>query len=218
MYCPEIFAEQRPEVLQALVQDHPLAILVTRDGERLEANHIPLLLSVDAGSMSLHGHLARANPLWRDQPADGEVLVIFQGPQLYISPSWYATKKETGRVVPTWNYIVAHVYGSLQIHDDPAWIRQQMGSLTAQQEASLAEPWQVADAPRDFTERLIQQVTGIEIPITRWLGKWKVSQNQPGENQESIWENLKALGEPQSQAMAGAVRRATGDLEKGPTQ
>ncbi len=206
MYCPDPFAETRPEILRALIQRYPLATLVNVGANGLEANHIPLYLAPDeAPQPVLQGHVARANPLWREAPPDDEVLVIFQGPQHYISPSWYATKAETGKVAPTWNYAVVHAYGPLQVRDDPAWVRQQMVALTAQQENGFTMPWQVDDAPRDFTERLIQQVVGIEIPISRWLGKWKVSQNQPLCNRDSVVAHLEQQKQIDSGSMAEYV-------------
>ncbi|WP_232821435.1 FMN-binding negative transcriptional regulator [Acidithiobacillus ferrivorans] len=162
----------------------------------------------------LQGHVARANPLWREAPLDGEVLVIFQGPQHYISPSWYATKAETGKVVPTWNYAVVHAYGPLQVRDDPDWVRQQMVALTAQQENGFTLPWQVDDAPQDFTERLIGQVVGIEILVSRWMGKWKVSQNQPLGNRDSVVAHLEQQNRSDSGAMAEYVLASLKDGKK----
>ena len=211
MYCPDLFAETRPEILRALIQRYPLATLVSMGAHGLEANPIPLYLAPGVEPM-LQGHVARANPLWRETTPDIEVLVFFQGPQHYISPSWYATKAETGRVVPTWNYAVVHAHGSLRVRDDPDWVRQQMAALTTQQEKDFLQPWQVEDAPQDFTERLIQQVVGIEIPISRWMGKWKVSQNQPKCNRESVAAHLAQQGGTYSAAMADLVlSRRTSD-------
>ncbi|WP_123103521.1 FMN-binding negative transcriptional regulator [Acidithiobacillus sulfuriphilus] len=215
MYCPDPFAETRPEILRALIQRYPLATLVSMGGNGLEANHIPLYLAPGEGPQPvLQGHVARTNPLWREAPPDSEVLVIFQGPQHYISPSWYATKAETGKVVPTWNYAVVHAHGPLHVRDDPDWIRQQMGALTAQQENGFTPPWQVDDAPRDFTERLIQQVVGIEIPISRWMGKWKVSQNQPLCNRDSVVAHLEQQKQPDSGVMAEYVLASLKDGKK----
>ena len=206
MYCPEPFAETRPEILRALIQHYPLATLVSMGANGLEANHIPLyLVPGERPQPVLQGHVARANPLWQEAPPVGEVLVIFQGPQHYISPSWYATKAETGNVVPTWNYAVVHAHGSLRVRDDPDWVRQQMAALTTQQEKDFSRPWEVEDAPRDFTERLIQQVVGIEITISRWMGKWKVSQNQPLCNRDSVVAHLEQQKRPDSEAMADYV-------------
>jgi transcriptional regulator len=143
---------------------------------------------------TLQGHVARANPLWQDFDKNVEVLVIFQGPDAYISPSWYATKKETGKAVPTWNYAVAHAYGTLRIIDDASWLRAQIETLTTHNEAPLPHPWAVTDAPGDYIEKMIAAVVGIEIEITRLNGKWKVSQNQPAENQAGVVEALRNSG------------------------
>lgn len=211
MYCPELFAETRPEILRALIQRYPLATLVSMGGNGLEALY---LVPGEGPQLMLQGHLARANPLWREASPDGEVLVIFQGPQHYISPSWYATKAETGKVVPTWNYAVVHAQGPLHVRNDPDWVRNQMVALTAQQENGFTPPWQVDDAPRDFTGRLIQQVVGIEIPISRWVGKWKVSQNQPLCNRDNVVAHLEQQKQPDSEAMAEYVLASLKDGKK----
>lgn len=191
MYSPAHFDESRPEVLQGLIHAHPLATLVTLSADGLTANHIPLHLQADGSAFGkLVGHVARANPLWQNSDPSADVLVIFQGPNAYITPSWYATKQDGGKVVPTWNYAVVHAHGRLLVKDDPQWVRAQLASMTAQHEASRAEPWAVSDAPREFTDRLLQAIVGIEIPITRLQGKWKVSQNQPAQNRTSVIAGL----------------------------
>jgi transcriptional regulator len=136
------------------------------------------------------------------------VLAIFHGPDAYISPSWYATKGETGKVVPTWNYAVVHAYGLVRVVDDPSWLRAQLEALTMQHEALFPEPWAVSDAPREFTEKLMANIVGVEMVISRLLGKWKVSQNQPQRNQASAIEGLKASGLHDSSAMAVLVEGA----------
>lgn len=206
MYQPAQFVETRPEVLHELVQSHPLAALVTLSAKGLDANHIPLVLRVGAdGRTSLVGHVARANPLWKDTDLSVPVLAIFQGPQHYISPGWYATKAEHGKVVPTWNYAVVHAKGLLTVHDDGAWIRNQMQQITTQQEAPMARPWAVDDAPRDYTDKMIAAVVGIEIVVDEWVGKWKVSQNQPPANQTTVREGLEREGSDAARTMAGLV-------------
>lgn len=201
MYIPAHFEEPCVEVMHTLMRAHPLATLVTLDAGDLQANHIPLHLTTEPAPFgTLRGHVARANPLWRD--FRGEVLAIFQGPQGYISPSWYATKQEHGKVVPTWNYIAVHAYGELRVMDDPAWLRAQVEALTAEHEGKLPEPWAVGDAPAEFTESLLQYIVGIEVRITRLQGKWKMSQNQPPENRESVARALSAHG---SAEMAGLI-------------
>jgi transcriptional regulator len=204
MYIPKHFDEPRIEVMQALMRDYPLATLITLSADGLNANHIPLhwLEESDTIYGSLRGHIARSNPLWTDFDQQAEVLAVFQAENAYISPSWYASKPQTGKVVPTWNYAAVHAYGTLRVIDDPAWIRRQLQAMTDEFEAGFSEPWLVADAPADFTERLITQIVGIEISVTRLQGKWKVSQNQPPDNQNSVIEALRASGQP---AMADLV-------------
>lgn len=207
MYIPKHFEEPRAEVMQALICDYPLATLVTLSADGLNANHIPLhwIEEGDSPYGCLRGHIARSNPLWTDFDPQTEVLAVFQAENAYISPSWYASKPQTGKVVPTWNYAAVHAYGALRIIDDPVWIRRQLVAMTDEFEAGFPEPWSVADAPVDFTERLITQIIGIEISVTRLLGKWKVSQNQPPENRNSVIEALRASGQP---AMADLVDEA----------
>jgi transcriptional regulator len=178
MYQPKHFEESRPEVLEDLMTNYPLATLVTVGAEGLEANHIPLAARRTAsGQWILEGHVARANDLW--QCAGQDFLVIFQGPQTYISPAWYATKKEHGKVVPTWNYAVVHAKGKLIAHDDPHWLQAFLTRLTQTHETRVASDWKVSDAPDDYIEQLKKAIVGIEIPVTSITGKWKTSQNRP---------------------------------------
>jgi transcriptional regulator len=186
MYLPKHFAEDDVAKMHALMRAHPLATLISHGPDGLNANHIPLLLA----DGKLQGHVARANPLWKVGNVAGEVLVIFHGHESYISPSGYATKAEHGKVVPTWNYVAVHAYGDLRVIDDPAWIFGQISALTAANEAVLPQPWAVTDAPADYIERMLGAIVGIEIGITRLLGKWKVSQNQPPANQTSLTKAL----------------------------
>ncbi|CAD6875659.1 FMN-binding negative transcriptional regulator [Methylomonas fluvii] len=204
MYIPKHFDEPRIEAMRALIRSYPLATLVTLSADGLNANQIPLHWAEEGDTPygSLRGHIARSNPLWTDFDQQAEVLAVFQSENAYISPSWYATKPQTGKVVPTWNYAAVHVYGKLRIIDDPAWIRRQLQAMTDEFEAGFPEPWSVADAPADFTERLLTQIVGIEISVTRLQGKWKVSQNQPPENRISVIEALRESGQA---AMADLV-------------
>lgn len=195
MYQPAHFEQPSVEAMHELMRQHPLATLVTLDSNGINANHIPLHFADTPSRFGvLRGHVARANPLWRDLNQEVDVLAIFHGPEAYISPSWYATKQETGKVVPTWNYAVVHAYGCLRAIDDAAWLRAQLEAFTDHNEAVFPEPWQVADAPADFTEKLLEMIVGIELEISRLSGKWKVSQNQPPCNQASIIEGLTAHG------------------------
>lgn len=207
MYIPEQFTESSIEAMHQFIREKPLATLVTMTSQGLNANHIPLHLVAEPASYGmLRGHVARANPIWRDYQAGIEALAIFHGPDAYITPSWYATKKETGKVVPTWNYAVVHAHGALRVIDDALWVREQLEALTNHNEAQFPEPWAVSDAPREFTEKLIEAIVGIEITITRLSGKWKVSQNQPPRNQASVVEGLSQNGTSDANAMAALLR------------
>ena len=196
--------------MHELIRARPLATLVTLSSSGLNANHIPLhLLGSPAPFGTLQGHVARANPILSDFKNNMEVLAVFHGPDAYITPSWYATKKETGMVVPTWNYAVVHAYGVVRVVDDASWLRAQLEALTTHNEAPFPEPWAVTDAPHEFTEKLIGKIVGFEMVISRLSGKWKVSQNQPQQNQVSVVEGLKANGLQDSSAMAVLVEAAT---------
>jgi transcriptional regulator len=207
MYLPGHFAESRSEVLHALMRAQPFATLVTQGGKGLNADHLPLHLAADIAPHGvLHGHVARANPLWRDA-ADSEVLVIFQGPQAYVTPSWYETKRADGKAVPTWNYVVVHARGRLRVIDDPAWLREQLETLVESHEAAFAEPWHIADAPPDYIGKMLGAIVGIEIVISELSGKWKTSQNQPGINRAGVVAGLREQGTDDALQMAELVAR-----------
>ena len=188
MYTPAHFAEDRLPVLESLMQAYPLATLITLTAGGLVANHIPLRFTPapHAGPAPgaalagvLTGHVARANPIWREFDPATDALAVFQGPQAYITPSWYPTKHADGRVVPTWNYAVVHAYGRLQVRDDAAWAQALVEELTREHESVRPAPWAVGDAPADYIAQLMRAIVGIEIPVTRLAGKWKTSGNQP---------------------------------------
>lgn len=206
MYIPKQFEETRGEVMHELIRAYPLATLVTHSPDGLNANHVPLHLSESPAPYgSLRGHIARANPLLGEIAEGIETLAVFHGPDSYITPSWYATKKETGKVVPTWNYAVVHVYGVLRVVDNATWLRAQLESLTDHGEASFPKPWAVSDAPADHIEKIMAAIVGVEMIITKMLGKWKVSQNQPTKNRIAVIAGLKASGLPTSDAMAALI-------------
>lgn len=214
MYCPATFEESRPDVLQGLLARHPLATLVHVDAQGLVVDHIPLLWrpAPDQAQGCLMGHVARANPLWQVDP-EHAVVAVFQGPQTYISPNWYASKANGGRVVPTWNYAVVHAHGRLQAQHDDSWKRALLNELTRTHEQTQASPWAVDDAPADHITTLLKAIVGIEISISSLQGKWKVSQNQPATNQATVVTGLLAAGSAQQQAMATLVQvfgQATG--------
>ncbi len=209
MYIPRHFDEPRVEVQHQLIRARPFATLVTLSSAGLNADHIPLHLSGEPAPFgSLRGHVARANPLWSDLVPEVEALAIFHGPHTYVSPSWYPTKAETGKVVPTWNYVVVHAYGKLRVVDDASWLRALLEELTAEHERGFARPWRVSDAPREFTEKMMTAIVGIEMVVTRLSGKWKTSQNQPLENQAGVVQALHACGDPDALQMAALVEGA----------
>ena len=177
------------------MREHPLATLVVHSPDGFVANHIPLLFERMEGSASvLHGHVARANPLAQFGP-ELDALAIFQGEQGYISPSWYPTKRETGRVVPTWNYVVVHAHGKLRIYDDAARLRAHVAKLTATHESRFAEPWKVEDAPEEYITGLLKAIVGVELSISRLEGKWKLSQNRPAADRDGAIEGLREQGQ-----------------------
>lgn len=192
MYTPKHFEESRTEVMHDMIRSWPLATLVTLSSRGLNANHIPLHLSEAPAPLgTLRGHVARANPMWQDLVQDVQAIAIFQGPETYITPSWYPTKKETGGVVPTWNYAVVHAYGDLCVVDDPLWLRALLEKFVSQNEKQFSNPWALQDAPADFIEKMIGAIVGIELMITRLLAKWKVSQNQPAQNRDGVIQGLR---------------------------
>jgi transcriptional regulator len=202
MYQPPHFREDRLEVQHELICRHPLGALVSAGAGGLLANHVPMILDPQASPLgTLRCHLARANPQWRDLAAGAEALVIFQGPQAYVTPSWYETKRETHKVVPTWNYAVVHAWGVPRVIEDAAWLADQIGALTRAHEAARPDPWAVTDAPETFVAAQIRGIVGVEIPIRRIEGKWKVSQNRPAADRAGV-----ALGvRPEEPAMAALV-------------
>ncbi|MDO8789298.1 MAG: FMN-binding negative transcriptional regulator [Sulfuritalea sp.] len=205
MYLPAQFEESRTEVLHALMREHPFATLVATGADGLTANHLPLRLAAEIGPFgALQGHVARANPLWQES-ADAEVLVIFHGPQTYVTPSWYETKREHGKAVPTWNYVVVQARGRLRAIDDPLWLRRQLETLVDRHEAGFAEPWHLADAPPDYIDKLLTAIVGIEITVTDLKGKWKISQNQPPANRAGVVAGLRQQGTTDALTMAELV-------------
>ncbi len=208
MYTPIHFEENREEILCDFISSHPLAAIVWRSPDGMVADHIPLFFKqTDEDQGFLIGHVAKNNPIWRHASAQN-VLVIFQGPNAYISPNWYSTKQDGGKVVPTWNYAAVHVNGTLRTIDDPQWVLQQLETLTLIHERSQLNPWHISDAPLEYINRMVDAVVGIEIAITKLSGKWKVSQNQPAQNRCSVAEGLKASGSEAANAIAKLVLNA----------
>lgn len=201
MYCPAHFLDNDGQAaLVKLLETHPLATIVRTTENGLVADHIPLFYE----NGKLIGHVAKANPLWQTAP-DSEILVIFQGIDAYISPSWYASKPVTHKVVPTWNYTTVHVYGHLNAVLAPQKNLEIVQKLTDIHEKNLPEPWSVQSAPADYIERMLNAIVGIEISISRIEAKWKVSQNQAVENQDSLIQHLQGSGEETAANMAAEI-------------
>ena len=192
MYLPPLFREDRLDVQHALIRAHPLGLLVTAGPGGLVANPIPFLVDPDDGELgTLRAHFAVANPQRAELAAVRECLVVFQGVESYITPSWYATKAETGKVVPTWNYAIVEAWGPPTLIDDPAWLRQQIGELTDAQEASRPDRWAVEDAPDAYVAGQLKGIVGLTIPIARIAGKWKTSQNRPAADRAGVVAGLR---------------------------
>lgn len=185
MYTPKHFVETRVEALHGLIRAYPFATVVTRAADGLTANHLPFELVGEV----LHGHIARGNEL--AQLDGAEVLLIFQGPDGYISPNWYPSKHETGREVPTWNYAVVHVHGRLRVIDDAIWLRRLLETLTDHHEAGQPQPWKITDAPDDHIEKSLRAIVGLEVAIGRIEGKFKLSQNHPARNRAGVVAGLR---------------------------
>lgn len=208
MYSPKQFSETDLTVLHALIAAHPLGAWVTRAADDLNANHIPFMLDSTRGKFgTLVAHVARANDVWTAPCATQESLVIFQGSEAYISPSSYPSKQIDGKVVPTWNYAVVHAYGTPRAINDPHWLLQHLADMTGTHEAGKTLPWKLSDAPSDFIDNLLKAIVGIEIPITRISGKWKVSQNRTLPDQLGVMAALMAAGSERSAEMAALVAR-----------
>jgi transcriptional regulator len=218
MYLPTAFAETDVDAIVDCIRAHPLGLLITT-GRRdpiadstvpspVVANPVPFHLDADAdGSLRLVAHVARANPVWRDADPAAEALVVFQGPQAYVSPGWYASKPLHGKVVPTWNYAVVQARGPLVVHDDPAWLHALVRRLTDHHEASMRSPWAVDDAPADFVDQMVSAIVGIEIPVREVVGKFKLSQNRGAADRAGVVQGLADRAAPDATAVATAMRR-----------
>ena len=195
MYVPPLFKEDRIDVLHAAIRRTGLATLVTITADGLIASHVPMLLDREPAPYgTLLGHVARPNPQARGTMPGVQALAIFQGPDAYITPSWYETKRQNAKVVPTWNYVAIHAYGPVEFFDDAERLRAIVTRLTERQESSRAAPWAVTDAPADFVEGMLKGIVGFAMPIARLEGKWKMSQNRPAEDRTGVVVGLEDEG------------------------
>jgi transcriptional regulator len=208
MYIARHNQETRLPVRHALMRAHPLATLVTLNASGLIASHIPMVVEADEQNGILKAHISRANPQWRDLTSTTDALAIFAGPHHYISTAWYPGTYEHGEEVPTWNYAVVHACGTLQVMEDKAWLLAHLNSLTDEHEASFPRPWKVADAPEAFIDTMLRGIVGLELPIRRLEGKWKMSQNRTLPEREGVIAGLTALATPESLATRDLVAEA----------
>ncbi|MDQ2078408.1 FMN-binding negative transcriptional regulator [Marinimicrobium sp. ABcell2] len=212
MYIPKHFKEDDTQTLHQYIRDYSFGLLVVADANGIEANHVPFHLNTEeSGTLGrLQCHVARSNPVWQRLGEGTKVLVVFQGPDAYVSPSWYPTKKETDRVVPTWNYLAIHAEGIAKTIEDSAWLLRQLHALTDQHESAMSEPWSVDDAPAEFTDRLLNAIVGVEIEITALKGKLKASQNQPARNKAGVKAGLAEVEGKAGHAMSEFIKLEPG--------
>lgn len=207
MYLPAHFNETRTDVLHALMRARPLTTLVTQCNSGLVANHVPVQTLDEPSPFGLiRGHIARANPLWREYRADTEALAIFQGPQVYISPSFYPSKVKTGEVVPTWDYAVVHAAGTLRFIHDGQWLHGLVSGLTSTHETPRTQPWKLEDAPGAYIDKMLSLIVGFEFSIVSLKGKWKVSQNRAQADKQGVIEALETAGDADAGEIAAMLK------------
>jgi transcriptional regulator len=207
MYLPDSFREAGLHEQHALIRTHPLGLLISLADGAPVANPIPFLLDASVGERGLlRAHLARANPQWRALKQTPDALIVFQGADAYVTPSWYATKRETGKVVPTWNYAIVQARGKIRVIEDAGWLSAQVGALTDAHEAARAMPWAVTDAPEPYIARQLKGIVGLEMEITTLDGKWKVSQNRSEADRAGVAAGLDASDDPRARDVAAMVR------------
>jgi transcriptional regulator len=207
MYEPAHFKVEDRATLIAVIRAHPLAQLITSGPGGLMANAIPFIVSQRGDDLVLRAHLARPNPQWRALQDGAEALVVFQSVEGYVTPSWYETKRETGKVVPTWNYIVVQARGTVRVDDSAPWLRDQIDALTSQQEDSVGSQWKVGDAPEPFIAAQMRGIVGVEMIVTSLNGKFKLSQNRNEADKRGVAEGLGGQDNPNAQTLAELVRR-----------
>jgi transcriptional regulator len=205
MYVPAHFVVDDRSRTHALMRAHPLAALVSAGASGLFATHLPTVLKDDGPHGTIECHLARANPHWKDLAQVDEALMIFQGPEAYVTPSWYPSKAEHGKVVPTWNYAVVHAYGRPQVMEGADWLRRHVSELTAQQEAGESVPWALSDAPDSYVAAMLRGIVGFRFAIARLEGKWKMSQNRQAQDRAGVVSGLAGRGEGDDREIADIV-------------
>lgn len=210
MFQPPIFREERIEVMHDLMKEHPFATLVSSENGHLSADHLPFAVHSELSENGiLRGHIAAGNPLCRGTQERMDVLAVFQGPQAYVSPSWYPSKQEHGKAVPTWNYAVVHAYGVLRFSKDPDWLKDHLVELTSRNESHRTSSWAVSDAPSDYLARQLKGIVGIEIEVETLSGSWKVSQNKADQDRAGVVAGLLRENATQAAAVSDLVKRGT---------
>jgi transcriptional regulator len=207
MYRPDHFRVDDLPQMHALMRARPFVTLVSNGAAGLYATHLPTVLKDDGPFGMVECHLARANPHWKELAEGNEALMIFQGPQGYITPNWYPSKAEHGKVVPTWNYAAVHAYGRPEVVQDKVWLRRHVGELTAQQERSETRPWSLSDAPETYIETMLRGIVGFRFVFARLEGKWKMSQNRDLKDREGVVRGLENRGEGDDLEIAAIVSR-----------
>ncbi len=206
MFKPPMFVEKREELIHDLIHSNPFGTLISMVDVEIAADHLPLLFKPQLREKgALHAHISKGNPLWKKHKAGQEVMVIFQGTHHYISPSWYASKAEHGKVVPTWNYAVVHAHGTLKIIEDHDWLLNHINEQTDKNEQHYETPWKVSDAPEKYIDSQLKGIIGLEIEITRFDGKWKISQNKNRQDKEGVVKGLKAEDNENALAMSKMI-------------
>jgi len=206
MYIPKKFQQDDIKNFKDVMIEYPFATLITHNETGTDAEHIPLLLNRVNDKDVLQGHIAKANPLWKNIKENTPVLIVFNGPNCYISPNYYPTKQDHGKVVPTWNYVVVHVKGIISAIHDEKWKLKMIDNLTNQHEKHQANPWVITDAPSEYINKMLPAIVGLEIEILSINGKWKVSQNQPERNKQGIYTALAQEGDHNAHKIAELVK------------
>ena len=206
MYEPRSFVEDRIDVLHDMVRQHSLGTMVAMTNGGLNVDHLPFLVGAGGPFGVLRSHVARANHVWHAKHL-ADAVIVFQGPQRYITPSWYATKAETGKVVPTWNYVVVHAHGPLRFIEDAQWLRDHVNELTNVHEASRPTPWKASDAPDDYVDGLLGAIVGVEMVVARLDGKWKLGQNRPERDRTGMIDGLRRENRESDAELAALIER-----------
>lgn len=207
MHIPKTFEQNNIDELVSIIQQYPFATLICSHAKGIDATHLPFIIEKNGEDLVLLAHIAKANPLWKAVHAGSDVLVVFNGPNCYVSPNHYPTKQQNGKAVPTWNYVVVHVKGSISFSNDPDWKYKVIDELTTVHEANSEIPWSISDAPDSFINNMLLAIVGVQITVNSIVGQWKLSQNQPRVNQQGVISGLSAMDNMASQSVADMARK-----------